>query len=40
VTAAAAVCPECRDGKHANCIGYALDTATDTVVDCGCAHQG
>jgi hypothetical protein len=31
----AAVCPECRDGKHSNCIGYALG-ADDVVVSCGC----
>ena len=31
----AAVCPECRDGKHGNCIGYALG-ADDVVVSCGC----
>jgi hypothetical protein len=33
-----AICPECRDGKCGNCIGYALHEATDTVVACGCAH--
>lgn len=31
----AAVCPECRDQKHGNCIGYALG-ADDVVVPCGC----
>lgn len=31
----AAVCPECRDGKHGNCIGYALG-ADDVVVSCEC----
>jgi hypothetical protein len=40
VSPPAAVCPECRDGKHGNCIGYALDQATDTVVACGCGHTG
>lgn len=34
----AAVCPECRDGKHGNCIGYALDPVRDEVVACGCTH--
>jgi hypothetical protein len=32
------VCPECRDGKHGNCIGYALGP-DDVVVACGCAHS-
>lgn len=31
----AAVCPECRDLKHGNCIGYALG-ADDVVVACQC----
>jgi hypothetical protein len=30
-----AVCPECRDLKHGNCIGYALG-ADDVVVACMC----
>lgn len=37
--AAASVCPECRDGKHGNCVGYALNPATDVVVDCECTHS-
>lgn len=32
------VCPECRDGKHGNCIGYALNAETDVVEDCACAQ--
>lgn len=34
-----AICPECRDTKHGNCIGYALQVETDMVVPCGCAHS-
>lgn len=33
-------CPECRNGKHANCTGWALDEDTDEVVDCDCASGG
>ncbi|QED11582.1 hypothetical protein PP914_gp092 [Arthrobacter phage Qui] len=29
-------CPECRDGKHGNCVGQALHPATDDIVDCLC----
>lgn len=29
------ICPECRDEKHANCTGWALDDADD-IVPCGC----
>lgn len=29
-------CPECRNGKHPNCTGWALDAA-DEVVSCGCS---
>lgn len=29
-------CPECRNGAHRNCCGWAIDEATDEVVDCGC----
>lgn len=32
------ICPECRDGKHRNCAGTALDETTDEIVDCGCAE--
>lgn len=32
------ICPECRDGKHTNCVGYALNPKTDLVVDCCCPH--
>lgn len=38
--AEATICPECRDGKHQNCIGYALQASTDTVVGCECGHPG
>jgi hypothetical protein len=30
-------CPECAAGKHGNCDGTALDTATDEFVPCPCA---
>lgn len=33
------VCPECRDAKHGNCVGYALHQATDTVIVCQCTHS-
>lgn len=32
------VCPECRDGKHGNCIGWTL-TDDDAVTDCRCPHD-
>lgn len=32
-------CPECRQGKHANCTGWALD-ADDEQTECGCAQGG
>jgi hypothetical protein len=32
-------CPECRDGKHRNCTGWALD-ADDKMVPCHCDHGG
>lgn len=31
-----AICPECAQGKHPNCVGQALDPATDTFVPCAC----
>lgn len=31
-------CPECRDGKHRNCIGEAL-AADDNLVPCGCPNH-
>jgi hypothetical protein len=31
-----AICPECRDGKHPNCAGIALDQVTDDIVPCEC----
>lgn len=30
------ICPECAQGKHANCTGDALDESTDSIVDCQC----
>lgn len=30
------LCRECRDGKHPNCTGDALDPVTDQIVDCQC----
>lgn len=30
------VCPECRDGKHRNCDGVALDEAADELTTCTC----
>jgi hypothetical protein len=32
------ICPECRDRKHTNCVGYALQSSTDTIVECECRH--
>jgi hypothetical protein len=32
-------CPECRDGKHRNCTGWALD-ANDEMTPCHCDHGG
>lgn len=29
------ICPECRNGKHVNCTGWALDDR-DEMVTCGC----
>lgn len=39
VSPPAAICPECRDQKHGNCIGYAL-RADDVVVSCQCDGSG
>lgn len=33
----APMCPECVQGKHGNCTGWAFDEA-DEGVDCGCTH--
>lgn len=33
-------CPECRNGKHGNCTGQALDEATDELVACVCTADG
>lgn len=33
------ICPECRDGKHSICVGYAWDPIRDEVTDCGCPHS-
>ena len=32
----AAIDPDCRDGKHAACIGAAWDEMGDHIVDCEC----
>lgn len=32
-------CPECRDGKHGNCIHEALTDDTDEFVDCVCGCE-
>lgn len=29
------LCPECRDGKHYNCVNEALNSL-DVIVPCGC----
>jgi hypothetical protein len=33
-----ALCPECVNGKHVNCVGQALDPVTDDLVPCTCTH--
>lgn len=38
--AAKPLCPECRDGKHLNCTGWALDPETDEQTYCGCPEPG
>ena len=32
----APTCPECVQGKHGNCVGVALDEATDEFGPCEC----
>lgn len=32
------VCPECRDGKHPNCTGWALGP-NDDLVECNCKDE-
>lgn len=32
------ICPECRNGKHVNCVGTAWDDDLDVAVDCECTH--
>lgn len=34
------ICPECRDGKHGNCTGWALDEQADEFGACACEHVG
>jgi hypothetical protein len=34
-----AVCPECANGKHPNCTGWAIDEKTDELVDCRCGTE-
>lgn len=36
--APALLCPECENGKPVNCVGEALDIATDSFVPCGGAR--
>ncbi len=31
-----AICPDCREGKHGNCLGDALDEQVDQIVECFC----
>jgi hypothetical protein len=33
------ICPECAQGKHANCVGQALN-ADDEIVSCYCPTCG
>lgn len=33
-------CPECAQGKHRTCAGWAIDEDTDEFVDCECAEGG
>lgn len=33
------VCPECEQGKHANCDGTAWDDAKDEPTSCTCTHE-
>lgn len=35
-----AVCPECKQGKHANCDGEAWSDEIDGPVPCSCHEQG
>jgi hypothetical protein len=35
-TKATVACPECRAGKHGNCVGWAIDSR-DQEVACPCA---
>lgn len=34
----ASLCPECGNGKHVNCTGWAIDE-DDNVVDCDCTDD-
>jgi hypothetical protein len=33
-------CPECVQGKHQNCTGWAIDEATDKFEPCACRAKG
>lgn len=33
-------CPECRQGKHQNCTGWAINEETDEVGPCPCEEGG
>ena len=32
-------CPDCEQGKHRNCTGYAWDINTDQETTCPCADN-
>ncbi len=34
------LCPECKQGKHANCDGTAWDKEVDAPTKCGCTFCG
>lgn len=33
------MCPECRDGKPRNCVGWAIDPVTDEIINCKGVNQ-
>lgn len=33
-------CPECKQDKHVNCVGVALDPDLDDFVECECQAGG
>lgn len=38
VQGVAAICPECRNGKHQNCDGQAWDEEADELTVCECGY--